>query len=63
LGHPIALEPEGGGIGDTLFYSKVLQMAMNKNKFLNQMGWGYWDYDFIPAVDKWKVKERPSLSL
>jgi len=40
LGHPIALEPEGGGQDDALNWST--------------MGWGYWDYPDAPVVDRFK---------
>ena len=40
LGHSIALEPEGGGGGDTISW--------------DTMGWGYWGYPRVPSVDRWK---------
>eukprot|EP01087_Luapelamoeba_hula_P014237 TRINITY_DN4143_c0_g1_i1.p1 TRINITY_DN4143_c0_g1~~TRINITY_DN4143_c0_g1_i1.p1 ORF type:complete len:741 (-),score=76.25 TRINITY_DN4143_c0_g1_i1:101-2005(-) len=46
--HPIAIEPEGGGINDTLWYTK--------------MGWGYWTYPFVPNIDVWKWLEPRHLT-
>ena len=44
LGHPIAIEPEGGGIVDSLNW--------------DTMGWGYWNYNSVPPpVSKWKWLE------
>jgi formylglycine-generating enzyme required for sulfatase activity len=40
LGHPIALEPEGGGSDQALNWTT--------------MGWGYWDYPEAPIVDRFK---------
>lgn len=40
LSHPIALEPEGGGGGATIAW--------------DTMGWGYWGYAQVVAVDRWK---------
>jgi len=40
LGHPIALEPEGGGQDDALNWTT--------------QGWGYWDYPEAPVVDRFK---------
>eukprot|EP00026_Physarum_polycephalum_P003862 Phypoly_transcript_03878.p1 GENE.Phypoly_transcript_03878~~Phypoly_transcript_03878.p1 ORF type:complete len:714 (+),score=62.63 Phypoly_transcript_03878:256-2142(+) len=41
---PIALEPEGGGIDSDLWFTK--------------MGWGYWSYNFIPTIDRFKWLEQ-----
>ena len=38
--YPIAFEPEGGGTDDALNWST--------------MGWGYWQYDTVPGVDRQK---------
>ena len=38
--HPIAIQPEDGGGGETANY--------------DGMGWGYWQYPTIPMVDTWK---------
>lgn len=43
MNHPIALEPEIGGSLRSLNYTT--------------MGWGYWNEQFIPGVDKWKFLE------
>lgn len=40
LGHPIALEPEGGGADQALNW--------------DTMGWGYWSYPEKPVVDRFK---------
>jgi formylglycine-generating enzyme required for sulfatase activity len=42
-GHPLALQPEGGPVLQSLQWSK--------------MGWGYWPAPFIPDVDAWKFIE------
>jgi iron(II)-dependent oxidoreductase len=44
LNHPIAIEPEAGGIAESLNW--------------DTMGWGYWNYNQIaPPVSKWKWLE------
>ncbi|MEO8735964.1 MAG: SUMF1/EgtB/PvdO family nonheme iron enzyme [Edaphobacter sp.] len=44
LGHPLALEPElGPGSEEMLNY--------------NNMTWGYWKYDFVPTVSRYKWLE------
>jgi iron(II)-dependent oxidoreductase len=43
-GHGIALEPELG-------------MGALEELAWNVMGWGYWTYDFVPSVDKFKWYE------
>ena len=43
-GNPLALQPEGGPVLESLSYTK--------------MGWGYWPAPFIPDVDTWKWLER-----
>ena len=44
LGHPLALEPElGPGSDEMLNY--------------NTMTWGYWKYDFVPSVSRYKWLE------
>ena len=40
IDYPIAFEPEGGGTDDALNWST--------------MGWGYWQYDTVPGVDRQK---------
>jgi iron(II)-dependent oxidoreductase len=40
-GHPLALEPEVGMGADELLA-------------LNVMSWGYWNYDFVPAISRYK---------
>lgn len=44
VGHPIAIEPEIGPTLSSLEYVK--------------MGWGYWEYPFVPSIDLWKWLER-----
>jgi gamma-glutamyl hercynylcysteine S-oxide synthase len=41
IGHPLALEPEVGMGADELLA-------------LNVMSWGYWNYDFVPAISRYK---------
>merc|ERR1719424_1583507 len=41
--HPMALEPEGGGDLESMNW--------------DTMGWGYWQYPYIPSVDLWKWLE------
>ena len=44
LNHPLALEPEGGlGADEMIAY--------------NNMTWGYWKYDFIPPISRYKWLE------
>ncbi len=44
VNHPLGIQPEGGGIEDSLNW--------------DTMGWGYWNYDSVaPAVSKWKWLE------
>jgi iron(II)-dependent oxidoreductase len=44
VGHPLAIEPEGGGVVESLGW--------------DTMGWGYWHYDTVaPALSKWKTLE------
>jgi formylglycine-generating enzyme required for sulfatase activity len=44
LGHPLALEPEGGvGFEEMINY--------------NNLTWGYWKYDFAPSVSRYKWLE------
>merc|ERR1719272_2877024 len=42
IGHPIAIEPEGGG------------RASDGNGNWDTMGWGYWKSPPVPMVDSWK---------
>lgn len=42
IGHPIAIEPEGGG------------RASDGNGNWDTMGWGYWGYPKLMSVDSWK---------
>ena len=44
LGHPLALEPEGG-------------LAADEMVTYNNLTWGYWKYDFIPSVSRYKWLE------
>lgn len=48
LGKPLALEPEGGGNEDAINWATL--------------GWGYWDYKFIPGVDRWKWLASPRIT-
>jgi iron(II)-dependent oxidoreductase len=41
IGHPLALEPEVGMGADELLASNV-------------MSWGYWNYDFVPTISRYK---------
>jgi|SRR5579872_6123194 len=41
LRHPLALEPENGA-------------AKDDGVAWNNMSWGYWKYDFVPTVSRWK---------
>lgn len=43
-GNPLALQPEGGPVLESLAYTK--------------MGWGYWPAPYIPDIDTWKWLER-----
>ena len=43
-GHPIALEPEGGPSDEAAQW--------------NNLTWGYWDYQFVPAVSRYKWLEH-----
>ena len=43
-GHPIALEPEGGPTDEALQW--------------NNLTWGFWDYQFAPAVSRYKWLEH-----
>ncbi|HEV2708980.1 MAG TPA: SUMF1/EgtB/PvdO family nonheme iron enzyme [Edaphobacter sp.] len=44
LGHPLALEPELGPASDEMLN-------------YNNMSWGYWKYDFVPTVSRYKWLE------
>jgi iron(II)-dependent oxidoreductase len=44
LGHPLALEPELGPASDEMLN-------------YNNMTWGYWKYDFVPTVSRYKWLE------
>jgi iron(II)-dependent oxidoreductase len=44
LNHPLALEPESGLVADEMIN-------------YNTMTWGYWRYDFIPSVSRYKWLE------
>jgi iron(II)-dependent oxidoreductase len=44
LGHPLALEPELGPASDGMLN-------------YNNMTWGYWKYDFVPTVSRYKWLE------
>jgi iron(II)-dependent oxidoreductase len=44
LGHPLALEPEAG-------------LAADEMVAYNNLSWGYWKYDFIPSVSRYKWLE------
>lgn len=41
IGHPLALEPE-------------VEMGADESLTFNIMSWGYWHYDFVPAVSRYK---------
>ncbi len=41
LGHPIALEPE-------------VEIRADDSLTFNIMSWGYWHYDFVPAISRYK---------
>ncbi len=43
LGHPLALEPEGGPPDEALAW--------------NNLTWGYWKYPFVPMISKYKWLE------
>ncbi len=43
IGHPLALEPEGGPPDEALAW--------------NTLTWGYWKYSFIPTISKYKWLE------
>ncbi|HEV2349736.1 MAG TPA: formylglycine-generating enzyme family protein [Terriglobia bacterium] len=43
IGHPLALEPEGGPPGEALAW--------------NNLTWGYWKYPFVPMISKYKWLE------
>jgi iron(II)-dependent oxidoreductase len=43
-GHPLALQPEGGGDDESLNWST--------------MGWGYWPYPTTPDIDRFKFLSR-----
>ena len=47
-GAPLALEPEGGGVLESVAWTK--------------MGWGYWSPDPIPQIDTWKWLEHRHIS-
>ena len=42
--YPLAFEPEGGGIDESLNWST--------------MGWGYWTYPEAPLIDRFKYLTR-----
>jgi gamma-glutamyl hercynylcysteine S-oxide synthase len=44
LSHPLALEPESGLVADEMIN-------------YNTMTWGYWRYDFVPSVSRYKWLE------
>lgn len=44
LNHPLALEPEGG-------------LATEEMLAFNNMSWGYWKYNFIPSISRYKWLE------
>jgi iron(II)-dependent oxidoreductase len=41
IGHPLALEPE-------------VEMGADESLTFNVMSWGYWRYDFVPAISRYK---------
>jgi gamma-glutamyl hercynylcysteine S-oxide synthase len=41
LGHPLALEPE-------------VEIRADESLTFNIMSWGYWNYDFVPSVSRYK---------
>jgi gamma-glutamyl hercynylcysteine S-oxide synthase len=41
IGHPLALEPE-------------VELGADEMLAWNVMSWGYWHYDFVPAISKYK---------
>jgi len=43
IGHPLALEPEGGPADEALAW--------------NNLTWGYWKYPFVPMISKYKWLE------
>jgi len=47
LGHPIALEPEGGPPDEAIAW--------------NNLTWGYWKYPFVPMISKYKWLETRHL--
>jgi gamma-glutamyl hercynylcysteine S-oxide synthase len=44
IGHPLALEPE-------------VQLASDEMLAYNNLSWGYWNYDFVPSVSRYKWLE------
>lgn len=66
MGHPLALEPEGGGTPQVRHCRSFAPLSPSPPtdllldcgaQFMNwgTMGWGYWGYPFVPGVDRWKV--------
>ena len=43
MGHPMAIEPEGGG-----------SLTTSGSAGWDTMGWGYWSYPQVMSVDSWK---------
>jgi len=41
IGHPLALEPE-------------VEISADESLTFNSMSWGYWHYDFVPAISRYK---------
>jgi gamma-glutamyl hercynylcysteine S-oxide synthase len=53
LNHPLVLEPEGG-LGGSLNFDPSYPRGADEMLSYNTMTWGYWNYDFVPSISRYK---------